>query len=105
MKTLPTVVSITVALALVSLFCPLKADPASDNPLAGLDLGEPDQLTGFPAKFDHHLVTLQDGHFQSLDASTLKNVKFWAFYYSASWCPPCRAFTPKLVDFYNQFAL
>ena len=23
-------------------------------------------------------------------------------YFSASWCPPCRAFTPKLVDAYNQ---
>ncbi len=27
-----------------------------------------------------------------------------AVYYSAHWCPPCRAFTPKLVDFYNKFS-
>jgi nucleoredoxin len=76
---------------------------ASDDPMAGLNLGNPDDLTGFPAQFHHHLVTVQDGHFQSLDSSTLKDVKFWAFYYSASWCPPCRAFTPKLVEFYNDF--
>ncbi|NBS14164.1 MAG: hypothetical protein EBT57_05045 [Verrucomicrobia bacterium] len=29
--------------------------------------------------------------------------KFTAVYYSAHWCPPCRAFTPKLVEWYNQF--
>jgi nucleoredoxin len=29
--------------------------------------------------------------------------KFTAIYYSAHWCPPCRAFTPKLVDWYNNF--
>jgi nucleoredoxin len=23
-------------------------------------------------------------------------------YYSAHWCPPCRAFTPELVKFYNE---
>ena len=44
-----------------------------------------------------------------LDGSSLKGYdeyetpeKFLVFYYTASWCPPCRAFTPSLVDWYNK---
>jgi len=64
---------------------------------------DPSQPAGFPARFGPHLVSIDGGQPQPFDASSLKNVKYWAFYYSASWCPPCRAFTPRLVDFYNQF--
>ncbi|WP_309399441.1 thioredoxin-like domain-containing protein [Cerasicoccus maritimus] len=27
---------------------------------------------------------------------------YYAIYYSAHWCGPCRKFTPQLVDFYNE---
>jgi len=36
-----------------------------------------------------------------LPSSELKD-KHLMLYFSASWCPPCRAFTPKLSEFYSQ---
>ncbi|NQZ57437.1 MAG: redoxin family protein [Lentisphaeraceae bacterium] len=32
----------------------------------------------------------------------LSRKKYFVFYYSASWCPPCQKFTPDLVKFYNR---
>lgn len=37
-------------------------------------------------------------------AALLKDKELVALYFSASWCPPCKAFTPVLVDFYKQWA-
>ena len=45
------------------------AKSASDNPSAALDLGGSASLMGFPAKFDHHLVTVENGRFKTFDAS------------------------------------
>jgi nucleoredoxin len=36
--------------------------------------------------------------------SVLKEKKVIAFYFSAHWCPPCRGFTPVLVEAYNNAA-
>jgi len=34
--------------------------------------------------------------------SLLSTKKLLGFYFSAHWCPPCRAFTPKLKEFYDK---
>ena len=34
----------------------------------------------------------------------LKDKQLVALYFSASWCPPCKAFSPVLIDFYRQHA-
>lgn len=35
-------------------------------------------------------------------SSTLSNKQGVAFYFSASWCPPCQKFTPLLIDTYSE---
>lgn len=58
-----------------------------------------------PSVFDE----LLDGNLVKLDGKKLadckdatKPTKYYIFYYTASWCPPCQAFTPTLVAFYNE---
>jgi nucleoredoxin len=84
--------------------------PANDNPLAGLNLTNGSAaataaapVAGFAARMTQHLVVLDGDQVKTFDSSALAGVKYWAFYYSASWCPPCRAFTPSLVEFYKSF--
>ncbi len=40
---------------------------------------------------------------EDVPVANLKD-KIVGVYFSASWCPPCRGFTPQLVKFYNQGA-
>jgi nucleoredoxin len=53
------------------------------------------------------IPALVDGKLVSTDGTAAvtpgSNVKYYAIYYSAQWCPPCHKFTPVLVQWYNQF--
>ncbi|MDF1756069.1 MAG: thioredoxin family protein [Verrucomicrobiales bacterium] len=45
--------------------------------------------------------TIYDASGNEVATESLRG-KTVALYFSAHWCVPCRHFTPKLVDFYNQ---
>ena len=47
------------------------------------------------------LVRLQDDEIVSA-SDALEGKDIVAVYYSAHWCPPCRAFTPSLSEFYDE---
>ena len=80
------------------------AVPVNNNPQAALNSSDSSQqATGFSKDLQGRLVVLEDGQTKSFDASTLQGVKYWAVYYSASWCPDCSTFTPDLVGFYKAF--
>ena len=48
------------------------------------------------------LVALDGKKPKKFDDTKLAATKYFAVYYSASWCGPCKAFTPKLVEWYNK---
>lgn len=48
------------------------------------------------------LVRLEGGRLKETPAAALDGVKYYALYYSASWCGPCRQFTPGLVSAYRE---
>jgi nucleoredoxin len=54
------------------------------------------------ARLSGKLVRHDGSRLEQFDASTLKEKKYLAVYFSASWCGPCKQFTPKLVEWYQQ---
>jgi nucleoredoxin len=48
------------------------------------------------------LVQYQNGSLSRFDDAALEGKKLFLIYFSAHWCPPCRLFTPTLVNYYND---
>jgi len=78
---------------------------AAFTPAAAVGDAVPAAGAGAGSTFDEAL----DGNLVILDGKSLKPhkdqprpEKYFIFYYTASWCPPCQAYTPTLVKFYND---
>lgn len=78
---------------------PLKAAP--ETPIEpNLRILGP--LQTFIAEAQGKLVRLDRTRFETYAADNLDSKPFLLVYYSASWCPPCKAFTPELMSFYTK---
>eukprot|EP01121_Diplochlamys_sp_Union-15-3_P006293 TRINITY_DN16798_c0_g1_i1.p1 TRINITY_DN16798_c0_g1~~TRINITY_DN16798_c0_g1_i1.p1 ORF type:complete len:440 (-),score=103.87 TRINITY_DN16798_c0_g1_i1:23-1300(-) len=60
------------------------------------------ECTGLKKLFGTTATFLQHGKTESVPIDQLEG-KTVGIYFSAHWCPPCRAFTPKLAEFYKNF--
>jgi thiol-disulfide isomerase/thioredoxin len=85
-------------------------DGEADAPKPGADAPKP----GAPAAADkpkprnnHAALLAAAGRFlvmadgSAADTARIARQRFVLLYFSAHWCPPCRAYTPELVKFYN----
>lgn len=52
--------------------------------------------------WDDMLDIVIDGENNQVSKQTIKSKKYVALYFSAHWCGPCRAFTPKLAETYKK---
>jgi len=70
--------------------------------LALLSLAAPTLHADYFKKIEPRLFQVVDG--KRVDyKKPATNPQYTALYFSAHWCPPCRAFTPKLVEWYKEF--
>lgn len=60
--------------------------------------------TRFEQSLTKHLVRNINGQVKQVNGAGLGAKDYYAIYYSAHWCPPCKKFTPKLVNFYNSYS-
>jgi nucleoredoxin len=73
--------------------------PAPATPAAPV----PQAVAGkFTSEMSGKLVSLKGKTLSPHSREAIQGAKYYALYYSAKWCPPCRGFTPELVTAYNE---
>jgi nucleoredoxin len=75
---------------------------AKQAPPAAPAIPEPVRPSRMQRQLAGKLVRLEGDDLQPVDAGRLAGVKYYGLYYSASWCGPCRQFTPQFVKIYRQ---
>lgn len=60
------------------------------------------EATDLTTWLEQNLVSVKTERVARDKGSRIPQAEYIAFYFSSSWCPPCKKFTPKLVDFYNE---
>jgi nucleoredoxin len=76
--------------------------PPAEEPAAAPAAAPAGAMPAMHRRLSGKLVQLSGSTLQPVPDSRLAGVKYFGLYYSASWCGPCREFTPGFVNAYRQ---